>query len=70
VLRALIDWAEEQFRQLGRADAHDLAVALVAAYQGMSVLANALREPEVMTAQGRRLEDWIGTLAGSGPAAG
>jgi AcrR family transcriptional regulator len=63
VLRALIDWAREQFRQLGRADADELAVALVAAYQGMSVLANALRDPEVMTVQGRRLEEWIDTLA-------
>lgn len=62
-LRSLIEWAEEQFRQLGRSDAHDLAVELVAAYQGMSVLANALREPEVMTAQGRRLESWIDALA-------
>ena len=70
VLRALIDWAEEQFGQLGRADAHDLAIELVAAYQGMSVLANALREPEVMTTQGRRLESWIDALAGSGPATG
>ncbi|MEY9931056.1 TetR/AcrR family transcriptional repressor of nem operon [Catenulispora sp. GP43] len=63
VLRALIDWAEAQFAELGRADAHDLAVELVAAYQGMSVLANALRDPEVMTTQGRRLEGWIDTLA-------
>jgi TetR/AcrR family transcriptional regulator, transcriptional repressor for nem operon len=63
VLRALIDWAEDQFVQLGRADAHDLAVELVAAYQGMSVLANALRDPEVTTTQGRRLEGWIDTLA-------
>jgi len=63
VLRALLDWAEEQFRQLGRADARDLAVELVAAYQGMSMLANALRDPEVMTAQGRRLAGWIDTLA-------
>ncbi|MBS2539838.1 TetR/AcrR family transcriptional regulator [Catenulispora sp. NF23] len=68
VLRGLIDWAEGQFRQLGRDDASDLAVELVAAYQGMSVLANALREPEVMTRQGRRLEEWIDTLARSGPA--
>ena len=63
VLRALIAWTEEQFRQLGRADAHDLALELVAAYQGMSVLANALRDPEVMTARGSRLADWIDTLA-------
>jgi AcrR family transcriptional regulator len=63
VLRALIEWVEEQFRQLGRDDAAELAVELVAAYQGMSVLANALRDPEVMTARGRRLEGWIDSLA-------
>ena len=63
VLRALIDWVAEQFRQMGRGDARDLAVELVAAYQGMSVLANALRDPEVMTTQGRRLSAWIDTLA-------
>ena len=63
VLWVLIRWVEEQFRQMGRADAPDLAVELVAAYQGMSVLANALRDPEVMTARGRRLADWIDSLA-------
>ena len=63
VLRALLNWTEEQFRQLGRADAHDLALELVAAYQGMSVLANALRDPEVMAVRGRRLADWIDALA-------
>jgi TetR/AcrR family transcriptional regulator, transcriptional repressor for nem operon len=63
VMRALIDWVRGQFAQMGRADAQELALELVAAYQGMSVLANALREPEVMTARGRRLTDWIGGLA-------
>jgi TetR/AcrR family transcriptional regulator, transcriptional repressor for nem operon len=63
VLWVLIDWVEEQFRQAGRADAPDLAIELVAAYQGMSVLANALRDPELMAARGRRLADWIDSLA-------
>jgi AcrR family transcriptional regulator len=62
VLKALIAWAEEQFVQLGVADAHDAAVAFVAAYQGMSVLSNALRDPGVMTVQGRRLAAWIDAL--------
>ena len=70
VLRALLDWVEEQFRQLGQADAPELAVELVAAYQGMSVLANALRDPEVMTVQGRRLTRWIDTLASERPIEG
>ncbi|NUR30833.1 MAG: TetR/AcrR family transcriptional regulator [Catenulispora sp.] len=63
VMRALIEWAEGQFAQMGRADAHDLAVTFVAGYQGMAVLTNVLRDPEVMTVQGRRLAEWIDTLA-------
>jgi TetR/AcrR family transcriptional repressor of nem operon len=63
VLRALIGWVTDQFTQLGRADAHELAVELVAGYQGMSVLANALRDPEIMTSRGRRLTAWVDTLA-------
>ncbi|MFE0511303.1 TetR/AcrR family transcriptional regulator [Streptomyces sp. NPDC058964] len=63
VMRALIDWTEAQFTQLGRPDAHDLAIELVAAYQGMSVLTNTLRDPNLMATQGRRLQNWIDTLA-------
>ncbi|NUR63722.1 MAG: TetR/AcrR family transcriptional regulator [Catenulispora sp.] len=63
VMRALIAWVEEQFTQLGRADAPELAVSFVTAYQGMAVLTNVLRDPEVMTSQGRRLADWLDTLA-------
>jgi TetR/AcrR family transcriptional repressor of nem operon len=62
VMRALIDWVEGQFAELGREDAHDLAVELVAAYQGMSVLTHTLRDPEVMSTQGRRLAAWIDSL--------
>ena len=63
VMQALIDWAADQFAQMGRADARDLAVELLCAYQGMSVVANTLRDPDVMTAQGRRLTAWLDTLA-------
>jgi TetR/AcrR family transcriptional repressor of nem operon len=57
-----IDWAEEQFRALGRRDARDLAVALIAAYQGISLLTNTLRDPELMAREARRLQRWIDTL--------
>ncbi|MGW7386258.1 TetR/AcrR family transcriptional regulator [Streptomyces sp. NPDC054794] len=62
VMRALLDWTEAQFTELGRPDAPALAVELVAAYQGMSVLTNALRDPDLMTTQGHRLQTWIDTL--------
>jgi AcrR family transcriptional regulator len=58
-----IEWAERQFKEMGRRDARDLAVALIAAYQGISLLTNTLREPELMSREARRLERWIDSLA-------
>ncbi|MFI6576031.1 TetR/AcrR family transcriptional regulator [Nocardiopsis sp. NPDC050513] len=62
-LRQLLDWAEHQFRTLGLADPHDLALTLLSHYQGMSLLTNALRDPDITTRQGARLTHWIDTLA-------
>jgi len=66
VLGILADWAEQQFRSMGlrdQADARDLAIALVASYQGISLLTNTFRDPELMVREGRRLERWIDSLA-------
>ena len=62
LMQTMLDWAEQQFRAMGRRDAHDLAVELVASYEGTAVLVNALGQPELMTRQARRLKNWIGTL--------
>jgi AcrR family transcriptional regulator len=59
----ILDWAELQFRAMGRRDARDLAVALLAAYQGISLLTNTLRDPQLMIREGRRLDRWIESLA-------
>jgi hypothetical protein len=63
LLQAPIEWAEQQFTTLGRRDAHDLAIALIASYQGIALLANTFRDPELMTRESRRLERWIDALA-------
>ncbi|WP_202805906.1 TetR/AcrR family transcriptional regulator [Actinopolymorpha alba] len=63
VVQLLIDWCQQQFRAMGRRDSRDLAVALIAAYQGISLLTNTLRDPQLMTREGRRLERWIDSLA-------
>ena len=52
-----------QFRLLGRRDARDLAVALIASYQGIALLTNTFRDPELMAREARRLERWIDSLA-------
>lgn len=55
VIRLLLDWVGQQYRQLGAADPEGLALTFVGAYQGMSLLSNALRDPEIMTREGARL---------------
>ncbi len=62
LIRVPIEWTERQFRSMGRRDARDLAVALIAAYQGIALLTNTLRDPKLMTREGRRLERWIDSL--------
>lgn len=62
VIRLLLDWVEQQFRELGLPEPDGLALTLVAYYQGMSLLANALRDPEIMTREGARLIGWLDSL--------
>ena len=64
VIAIIIDWAEDQFRQLGRRDAPDLAIALFAGIQGAALLANTVRDPTSLSRQARHLERWIDTLTG------
>ena len=63
LMQLLIDWAEQQFKAMGRHDARDLAVAMIAAYQGISLLTNTFRQPELMVREARRLDRWIDSLA-------
>lgn len=62
LLQAPIDWAEMQFRAMGRRDAHELAIELIAAYQGAAVLTNTLGTPELMRREARRVDHWVDSL--------
>ncbi|MEO3788259.1 TetR/AcrR family transcriptional regulator [Actinocorallia sp. B10E7] len=62
VIRLLLEWVERQFRELGRPEPDGLALTLVGAYQGMSLLANALRDPRIMDREGARLLAWLDSL--------
>src|SRR5436190_1322864 len=65
LMQIQLDWAQRQFRGMGRRDAQDLAVDLLVGYQGSAVLTNALGQPELMSRQSRRLEKWIDSLEGN-----
>jgi TetR/AcrR family transcriptional regulator, transcriptional repressor for nem operon len=62
LLRLPLEWAEEQFRSMGRRDAHELALDLLAAYEGSALLTNTLRDPNVLADASRRLDRWIDSL--------
>ncbi|PZG15806.1 TetR family transcriptional regulator [Nonomuraea aridisoli] len=62
VIRLLLTWVERQFHELGQPEPDGLALTLVGAYQGMSLLANALRDPGVMEREGARLLAWLDSL--------
>ena len=61
-MRVPIEWAEQQFRALGHPDAHDLAVSLMASYEGSALLTNTFRDPDILAREARRLSRWIDTL--------
>jgi AcrR family transcriptional regulator len=63
LIKLSIEWAERQFRDMGRRDAGELAVGLIASYQGIALLTNTLRDPDLMAREARRLERWIDSLA-------
>jgi len=58
----VIDWAEAQFRQLGRRDARDLAFSLLARIQGAALLAQSFRDPGILAREGRQIDRWIDGL--------
>jgi TetR/AcrR family transcriptional regulator, transcriptional repressor for nem operon len=63
LFRLIVEWAEAQFRQLGRRDAHDAAVTLLAGVQGAAQLSHAFSDPDIMAGQVRGLERWIDSMS-------
>lgn len=63
IFRVLCDWAEAQFRDLGRRDAADLALMLISGVQGAALLSNSFHDQTIMLREVRQLDRWIDTLA-------
>jgi TetR/AcrR family transcriptional repressor of nem operon len=56
-------WMEAQFKALGKgADSRGLAVHLLSATQGVSVLAHTFRDPGMIANEAMRLKKWIRAL--------
>ena len=62
-LRYLLGWIEHQFEALGKAEAKDaIALHLLAALQGVSLLANGFRNPALVETEADLLCSWIDSL--------
>jgi TetR/AcrR family transcriptional repressor of nem operon len=62
LMRVPLDWAAHQFRTMGCPEAPDLAIQLMARYQGTALLTNTLRDPTLMTRESTRVARWIDSL--------
>lgn len=62
LMRVPLDWAERQFSALGRADARDLAIEVIARYQGTALLASTLRDPDLLARESARVAAWLDTI--------
>jgi len=55
-----LDWMEKQFREIGKGvDSRGLAVHLLSATQGVSVLAHTFHNPGLIDMEAARLKAWI-----------
>jgi AcrR family transcriptional regulator len=58
-----LDWMETQFKSLGQgSDSRGLAVHLLSATQGVSVLAHTFHDPGMISSEAVRLKKWIHSL--------
>jgi AcrR family transcriptional regulator len=63
VFAELLAWMEKQFKELGNGgDSHGLAVHLLSALQGVSLLAHNFHNPKMVAIEAQRLHAWIRTL--------
>lgn len=64
LLRVLVEWSEFQFRELGKTpgQAKDLAVHLICALQGVSLMANSFGDAEIILREAKQLKRWLKDL--------
>lgn len=55
-----LDWMEKQFREIGKGvESRGLALHLLSATQGVSVLAHTFHDPSLIEMEAARLKEWI-----------
>ena len=58
----IVDWAQQQLRELGVRDARDQAMSIVGRIQGACLLAQSFRDPKIVTREARLIDRWVDSL--------
>lgn len=61
-LRAQLDWVSKQFEQIDSENAQSLAQQFIARLQGASLLANAMKQPQILTEEVEQVRNWLQEL--------
>jgi len=56
------DWAAAQFRAMGCGTSEQLGMSFTASVQGIILMANAMRDPDVVSVQAALMKQWIEQL--------
>ena len=59
ILTMQLAWVQSQFEAMELENPRALAMELVTNLQGVSLMANSLSDPQIVTQQIRRLKDWL-----------
>ncbi|GMQ87297.1 MAG: TetR/AcrR family transcriptional regulator [Gammaproteobacteria bacterium] len=62
LIEVVLDWARQQFQAMDKPDADELALQLISTLQGMSLVANATRDPGVVDKVISRTRSWLQSL--------
>jgi hypothetical protein len=64
LFQTYVDWARGQFRLLGKdeQEADDLALDFIASLQGVFLLSNCFRAPDMLERKLQRMETWVHSL--------
>jgi TetR/AcrR family transcriptional regulator, transcriptional repressor for nem operon len=60
---SLIEWSEDQFREMGVPEPREQAFTLISTVQGAALLSGTFSDSEILVSQVHRLERWIDSLA-------
>jgi len=59
----MLEWLAAQFRELGKGrESRDLALHLLSALEGASLLTHTFHSPEIMVRETNRLSKWLDTV--------